>query len=260
MLADHLDCLSGSGFGVGQREDFAGKIPREAEGLQGRDDRGGLRVAEADGPTITVGEMDMADMAAAGAQSLCIGDFLDVHVEQVAEQLDVIRLQRLEELSRIQLAVEQIGFVAIQGLVKERHAVLLGMGAQVFQRFGEPGERLLAGDIAFGLALHRADDGRRLELATEVDNGPDEFTGLSADLRVGVRQVPFMDKPAAAGAEGCHDEPMLLQQGVERGAIDRSRRRGKNLDRVKPEPRGGGRGGVESVPINERSALSLGDE
>jgi hypothetical protein len=61
-----------------------------------------------------------------------------------------------------------------------------GVGAEVRQRFGEPGQRLVAGHVALGLALHRTDDRRSLEFAAHVDDRADELAGFAADGRVGV--------------------------------------------------------------------------
>ena len=69
-----------------------------------------------------------------------------------------------------------------------------------------------------------------------------------------------MDEPAAPGAEGRSGEMVLLEQGVKRRAVDGGGGGGKNLDRVEAELRGGGRGGLEAIPLDERSALGLGDE
>ena len=96
------------------------------------------------------------------------------------------RLARFEELRRVELAVEEIRLVAVERLVEQRHAVAGGMGAEVGQRLGEPGERLFAGDVALGLPLHRADDRGRLEFAADVDDRADELAGLGSDGRVGV--------------------------------------------------------------------------
>ena len=73
-------------------------------------------------------------------------------------------------------------------------------------------------------------------------------------------QVPLVDEPAAASAEGRGGEAVLLEQGLTRRAVDGGGGGGKNLDRVEAELRGGGRGGLEAIPIDERSALGLGDE
>ena len=69
-----------------------------------------------------------------------------------------------------------------------------------------------------------------------------------------------MDEPAAARTEGRGGEAMLLQEGVERRAVDGSGGRSEDLDRVETQLRGGSRGGLKAVPIDERSALGLGDE
>ena len=217
-------------------------------------------MAEADRLTVAVGEVHVADVSAAGAERGGVRDLLDVHVEQVAEQLHVADLARLEELGSVELAVEEIRLVAVERLVEQRHAVAGGVGAEIGERLGEPGQRLIAGDVPLGLTLHRTDDRGGLEFAAHVDDRTDELAGLGADRGVGVGQVPLMDEPAAARAEGCGREAMLLQEGVERRAVNRSGGRSEDLNRVEAQLRGGGRGGGEAVPIHERSALSLGDE
>ena len=217
-------------------------------------------MTEADRLAIAIGEVDVADVATAGAERGGVRDFLDVHMEQVAEELHVRDLTGLEELGGVELTVQEIRLVAVERLVEERHAVLRGVGTKIGKCFGQPGQGLVARNVAFGLALHRADDGRGLELAGDVNDRVDEFTGLRADGRVGVGQVPLVDEPAATGAEGRGGEMVLLEQGVKGRAVDVGGRWGKNLDRVKAKLRGGGRSGHEAIPIHERSALGLGDE
>ena len=64
---------------------LSGKITSKADILERGDDRGGVRVTEADRLAITVSEVDVADVAAAGAERGGVRDLLDVHMEQVAE-------------------------------------------------------------------------------------------------------------------------------------------------------------------------------
>jgi hypothetical protein len=74
-------------------------------------------------------------------------------------------------------------------------------------------------------------------------------------------EVPLVDEPAAAGAEGRGGEAVLLEKRAKGRAVDRCGRRSEDFERVEAELGGGrGRGGFESVPIDERTRLGLGDE
>ena len=85
MGADGLDRLRGGGFGVRQRENLSRKITSEADVPERGDDRGSVRVTEADRLAVAIGEVDVSDVAAAGAERGSVRDLLDVHMEQVAE-------------------------------------------------------------------------------------------------------------------------------------------------------------------------------
>ncbi len=52
-------------------------------------------------------------------------DLFDVHVEQIAQQHDVVELLFIEPTCSINHAVELVGLVAVERLVDQRHAVLL---------------------------------------------------------------------------------------------------------------------------------------
>ena len=107
--------------------------------------------------------------------------FLDVHVKEVGEDADVLRLQRAQPGGGVAEAVEEVRLVAIQRLVEEGVAEFRGVLAEFLERLAEPGERLLAGDVALPAALHRADDRRRAERRGDVDDAADELAGLRAN-------------------------------------------------------------------------------
>ena len=185
---------------------------------------------------------------------------LDVHVKEVAENLHTADLPLAQPRRRVGRAVDEIRLVAVQRLVEEVLAAARGVRAEIGERLGEPRQGLLAGDLALRAALHRAEDRGRTERRGGVDDRADELAGLRADRRIGVRERPLVQHPAAAGADRGHREIVLREQRLDRRHVERAGIRRKNLDPIEAE-RGGLRARVgEAVPKHERPPARLRDE
>ena len=104
----------------------------------------------------------------------------DVHVIEVAEELHVFEIVRVEKCDRVRVAIEQIRFVAIERFVKQRLLVRRGAFGEHAQFLREQCQRVIARDRAFPAALHRADDRGRAEVAGEIDDAVDELAGARA--------------------------------------------------------------------------------
>jgi hypothetical protein len=67
---------------------------------------------------VAVHEMHVTHQWSGGTKRVSDAALFDIHVEQVAQQLDVSRSQSEQKLNGVALAIEQVCFVAIQRLIK----------------------------------------------------------------------------------------------------------------------------------------------
>ena len=127
--------------------------------------------------------MNVADVRPGLAE--CLGQIrlLDVHVVQVGEQLHVPQCRAGDELRAIRERVDQVRLVAIERLVEKRHSQVLGVLVEFEERIAEVPQRDLPRYRTRGAALHRADDGRRVEPRREVHHPLDERNRLARERR-----------------------------------------------------------------------------
>ena len=187
-------------------------------------------------------------------------DLFDVHVKQVAQQLDVASAQRLEQLDAVGNRVDEVGFVTVEWLVQQRHAVLIGVLAQLVERFAQQADRPIAGDAVSPAALHRADNRRRTERAGNVDDCADVGRGPLANRRVGMRQVQMVQHPTCASADGRQTQFVTCEQRFQFIDVYSRRRRRKNFYCVEAHVGRGLAAGFQVVPKHEWTAASLTDQ
>lgn len=216
-----------------------------------------VRVTAADRLPVAVREMHMADERAARAQRRREVRLLEVHVKQIAEQLHVFGAERFQKRHRVGGAVEEVGLVTVQRLVEQRHAERVGARTELFERLRKPRERRRAFDARLHAALHRADDGRRVEATREIQDGRDEIHRAPADHRVGIGQAQLVFHPACAGADGGDFERVLGEKFLQGPRVERVRGGRKNFHGIEAERRRPGAAGGEVIPENKRPAARL---
>ena len=151
----------------------------------------------------------MADEIATGDQGRGRIGLLDVHVEQITEELDVVDHAPTEERGCLTDLREEIRLVAVERLVEERLPAPRGMPAEVVEGRGEVLERVGPRHLPLMAALHRSDDHRRPMVGRDVDQQLDEVAGLRADSRVAVGEREFVTHPARAAPHRRQTEPVV---------------------------------------------------
>lgn len=115
--------MLGGGFGVREGEDFGGEVAVVGDFAEGGEDGGGVGVAVADGLSVRIGEVDVAEAGGDGLEGGGEVRFLDVHVEEVGEDDGVGDGAGVEECQGVCLAVDEVGFVAVEWFVDEGDVV-----------------------------------------------------------------------------------------------------------------------------------------
>ena len=151
----------------------------------------------------------MADELAAVDQRRGRIGLLDVHVEQITEELDVVDHAPTEERGCLTDLREEIRLVAVERLVEERLPAPRGMPAEVVEGRGEVLERVGPRHLPLMAPLHRSDDHRRSMVGRDVDEQLDEVAGLRADSRVGVGERELVTHPAGAAPHRRQTEPVV---------------------------------------------------
>src|SRR4051794_34000313 len=84
---ERLDRLLCRRVGAGIRQGLGGRVTIVSDRAQGGGDRREVEVAAARGTSVRIDEVDVADVRAPGGQRRGDVDLLDVHVEEVGEQV-----------------------------------------------------------------------------------------------------------------------------------------------------------------------------
>src|SRR5262245_39695440 len=177
---------------VREWQNFGGSAAGKAEIQESPGDGRKIGVAKADGAPVTVSEMDVAEIGTRQAQRLGNGNLLDVGVKEVDQELYVLRAQRTQQGQAISHRGDEIGLITIQRLEQQRYAQGTSARAELFERFAQPFERLLACDVALVAALHGTNNRGRAETAGKIDDAGDEGAGLSANLGVGIGEAKLV--------------------------------------------------------------------
>ena len=178
----------------------------------------------------------------------------DVHVKQVAKQFHVLRAELPQQVQRVGDVIEQIRFIAVERFQEQRHAVILSVRSEFFERLGQPTERLIAGDAAFPAPLHGTNDRRGAETAGDLDDRRGELLSALTRFGVGIRQAQLVNHPARARADRRELETMLSQEVLELLNVQFLSRAGENLHGVESERSRPLASGGKVVPENEGSA------
>ena len=90
-----------------------------------------------------------------------------------------------------------------------------GVLPQVIERDPQPIERLAACYRWLNSALHRANNGRRIELGRELNDFANESSSEFSYFLFRMAKVPFLEQPTCAGAQRSQFQSMLLKQVME---------------------------------------------
>ena len=228
-----------------------------------RERRGNRPVVEVPQPgraAIRIDKVQVPQMRAAGLQRLCDVDFLDVHVKQVGQQLDVGGRERRDQIEPGGDVCNQVRFIAIDRLEQQRNRVLPGVLPQLVERLAEQPQRRRSVDLFAAAPLHRSDDHRCDQRAGEIDHRANERPGLAAffGFRKGEVQ-PSLD-PAGAGADRGQRQTVIAQQfaqGLDADCVGAGR---KDFDRIEAQLPRFAAGAGQIVPKDERPTPGLGNQ
>ena len=108
-------------------------------------DRGHIGVSHARRPAVTISQMNMANKAARSKDGIFDGVLLDIHVKEIRKDLCSAQATRHKKCGRVTEAIEDVGFVAIQGLKEDTGAVPMATGKLngAGESFSEPIQRTL---------------------------------------------------------------------------------------------------------------------
>jgi hypothetical protein len=220
---------------IRQRQDFRRQVAVVADATQGPHDRQHRCVAEAHRSAITVGEMHMSNERTSLAQRTRDVRLFDVHVKQVAQQFDVLRLQRADEFRSVGHGVDQIGLVPIERLDQQRRAMIGRSRREFVQSFSQPDEVLLMADASVGSSLHRTDDRRCSELARDVNDLTNERSRSLPHHLVVVGQPQLLHNPTGSRPHSGQLEAVSIETTPQQRNIQFHRRTRKHLHRIKSQ-------------------------
>ena len=177
----------------------------------------------------------MADEIATGDEGRGRIGLLDVHVEQIAEELDVVKALATEERGRVADLREEVCLVAVERLIEERLPAPCRMPAEVMEGRGKVLERVDPRHIPLVAPLHRSDDHRRSQIGRVIDEQLDEVAGLGADARVGMSERKLVPHPPRAAPHGGQAQPVVGESPGQAAVGELLWPRRKHLHRVEAE-------------------------
>ena len=162
------------------------EISVESYLLERVDDRGHLRVTTAHRPLVTVNEVHVADTVTGFHDRARDRRLLYVHVKEIGQQNDVLRVQGAQEHRGLRQPIEQVRLLSIQHGVLQGHALVLRVCTERLQGFPQPLQRLVPADVFCGRTLDGPNRCRSAESGPEIDSRFDVAARFRARDGIGI--------------------------------------------------------------------------
>lgn len=195
-------------------------------------------MAQADGVSVGIGKVDVADVLASQSYRLGHVGFLDIHVEPIGQQSRGAKT--CDAFHSGLQAIALVGFVAIEGFVEDGATDIGSVLIEAFQSLSESPPGAIERHVGAGATLHGTDDRGGLELRCSVEDALDELDGFGSLNGARVRQAESMSHPASARSHGGHRHALIAQDladggKVVAGLVEKFRSGRENLHGIKAQ-------------------------
>jgi hypothetical protein len=178
-------------------------------------------------------------------------------VEKIRQNFDVRQVAFLKKGRGVELPVEEIGLVPVQGLVQEANPMRGSLPARRLQALCEPFQRLLPLNASLHAPLHGAQNRRSPKRRRPPHHARNKVHRPLTHLRRRITQTQAVLDPTGPRSHRRHRQPVRLHQRLDCGDLKGFGLRRKNLHPVKAQQIGLLKRCLQSVPKNERTSGRL---